>query len=163
MNENCYAFKGQASEAEPWEWAIMCTSGYRQHSFYKGTEPAWLSIGNRAQRLELKEYGVSFFFSVTKIQKIDIIPKSFLFNPSQSSQLPPIATTELPFVTVTLTVLARFSNKWNHRVCSYFCLASFAQDNFAKIHPYCCVINSSFFLLLEHYFIFEYTIICLSM
>ena len=63
--------KGQAWEAEHWENAVMHISGYRQHSFTdwrdKGTEPAWLSTGNRAQRLELEkciQYGVSLFFSV---------------------------------------------------------------------------------------------------
>ena len=51
----CFTFKGQAWEAEPWEWAIMYISGFRQHFIYKDAEPAWLSTGKRAQRLELKE------------------------------------------------------------------------------------------------------------
>ena len=74
------------------------------------------------------------FFSLTKI-KIALILKYFLFNPSQSNSILPIATAELQLVTVILSVLAIFSNKWNRKECSYFCLTSFAQDNFVKIHP----------------------------
>lgn len=50
MSEKCYTLKGQVSEVEPSERAIMYTLGYRQHS----CKPAWLSTDNRAQSLGLK-------------------------------------------------------------------------------------------------------------
>ena len=41
--------------SEPWEQAILHISGYWQYSFSKNAEPAWLSTGNKAQRLKVKE------------------------------------------------------------------------------------------------------------
>ena len=52
--------KGQAWEAEPWEKAIMYMLSYRERSFTvwldKVADPAWLSTGKGALRLELVIY-----------------------------------------------------------------------------------------------------------
>jgi len=55
VNGKVLYFKGQALEAVPWEQATLYVSGHRKHSFSKGAEPSWLSTGNRAQGLEIKE------------------------------------------------------------------------------------------------------------
>ena len=91
-NENCYTFKGQAWEAEPWEWTSMYLSGYRQHSFVqncrtsvtehqqkvraKGTDPIWSQVCSSV--LQVPCYSrinpflagkITFSFKVNKVNK----------------------------------------------------------------------------------------------
>ena len=61
------------------------------------------------------------FFSVTNLQMIENMPKYFLCNTSQSNPPSSIATIALPFVTMSSSILARISNKWNHKGDSHFC------------------------------------------